>query len=49
MKADAYLIKPIEPQKLLKTVREKLREQEEVDKVTQEKVSKWIETRAQKL
>lgn len=49
LEADAYLIKPIDPEKLLKIVREKLREQEETDEVTEEKVSKWIETRAQKL
>ncbi len=49
LKADAYLIKPIDPGKLLKTVQEKLREREEADKVTEERVGKWIETRAQKL
>jgi len=49
LRADAYLIKPMNTQELLRTVEEKLREQSESDQVTEEKVAKWIETRARKL
>ena len=47
--ADAYLMKPVSPDKLLKIVQEKLTEQEEAGKMDQEKVKKWIETRVRKL
>ncbi len=47
--ADAYLMKPVSPDSLLKVVKEKLMEQEEADKMSQEKVKKWIETRVRKL
>ncbi len=48
-RADAYLVKPVNTQELLKVVEEKLIEQSESDKVTEEKVAQWIETRARKL
>lgn len=41
---DAYIMKPVNPEKPLKVVEEKLREQEEA-----ERVSEWIETRVRKL
>jgi len=47
--ADAYIVKPVNPQKLLKVVEEKLEEQEEAEKMTQEKVTEWIKTRVRKL
>ena len=47
--ADAYIVKPVNPQKLLKVVEEKLKEQEEAEKMTQEKVTEWIKTRVRKL
>jgi DNA-binding NtrC family response regulator len=47
--ADAYLIKPINPKTLLKVVKEKLVEQEEEERMSQENVKKWIETRVKKL
>ena len=47
--ADAYLMKPIDPDKLLKIVEEKLKEQEEAEKMSQEKVAEWIQTRIRKL
>jgi len=47
--ADAYVMKPVEPDKLLKVVEKKLKEQEEAEKMTQDKVTKWIETRIRKL
>ena len=47
--ANAYLLKPVNPKKLLKVVKEKLSEQEEAEKMSQDKVRKWIETRVMKL
>ena len=47
--ADAYLMKPINPQKMLKVVKEELKKQEEAQRMSQEGVKKWIETRVQKL
>jgi len=47
--ADAYTVKPIDPEKLLETVEEKLREQEEAEKMSEEKVTEWIKTRVRKL
>jgi len=47
--ADAYIVKPVNPDELLKVVEEKLREQEEAEKMSQEKVAKWIEARIKEL
>ena len=47
--ADAYLIKPVSVQKLLDVVKQKLDEQRNIEKMTEEKVKKWIETRIRKL
>jgi DNA-binding NtrC family response regulator len=47
--ADAYLLKPVELEELLKVVKEKLKEQEEVEKMSEERVADWIKTRVQKL
>jgi DNA-binding NtrC family response regulator len=47
--ADAYLMKPVNPKMLLKVVKEKLGEQEEVEKMSEEKVRNWIENRVMKL
>jgi DNA-binding response OmpR family regulator len=47
--ANAYLLKPVNPKILLKVVKEKLSEQEEAEKMSQDKVRKWIETRVMKL
>ena len=49
MGADAYLMKPVHPQRMLKVVGEKLKEQEEAKSMTEEKVAQWIETRVKKL
>jgi len=49
MGADAYVMKPVDPKELVRVVEEKLKEQEEVDKMTEEKVAEWIKTRIQKL
>jgi DNA-binding NtrC family response regulator len=47
--ADAYIMKPLDPENLLKVINEKLKAQKETEKMSQEKVAKWIETRAHKL
>jgi DNA-binding NtrC family response regulator len=47
--ADAYIMKPVDPEKLLKTINEKLKEQRKAEKMSQKKVAGWIETRARKL
>jgi DNA-binding NtrC family response regulator len=48
-KADAFLIKPVNIETLLKTVRKLLRKQEEDEKYSEEKVAEFIETRFRKL
>jgi len=47
--ADAYVIKPFEPEKLIALIEEKLVKQREAEKMTEEKVTEWIKTRARKL
>ena len=47
--ADAYIIKPVKPEKLLALIKEKLEEQRQAEKMTEEKVTEWIKTRARKL
>jgi len=47
--ADAYLVKPVSVEELLDVVKRKLDEQKSMEKMTEEKVKKWIETRIQKL
>jgi len=47
--ADAYIIKPVKPENLLALIEQKLKEQSQADKMTEEKVTDWIKTRARKL
>jgi len=47
--ADAYVIKPVEPKKLLALIEEKLEEQRQAEKMTEGKVTEWIKTRARKI
>jgi len=47
--ADAYVIKPVNPEKLLDLIEEKLHEQSEAEKMTEEMVTEWIKTRARKI
>jgi len=49
MGADAYLLKPVELEELLSVVKEKLYEQEEAEKMSEEQVADWINFRIQKL
>jgi DNA-binding NtrC family response regulator len=43
--ADAYLVKPVDVEKLLDTVKEQLRLQEEEKKFSEQKVAEFIESR----
>ena len=47
--ADAYIIKPVKPDKLLALVEEKLEKQQTADKMVEGKVTEWIKTRARKI
>jgi len=47
--ADAYVIKPVKPEKLLALIEEKLEKQSQAEKMTEEKVTEWIETRVRKI
>ena len=43
--ADSYIIKPVNPNELLFIVAEKLKQQDEERKISEEKVAQWIKTR----
>jgi DNA-binding response OmpR family regulator len=47
--ADAYIMKPMDPAKLLKVIDEKLREQSEVESMSEERITELVETRMQKI
>ena len=47
--ADAYLIKPVNVEKLLSTVKEQLRLQEDERRFSEQKVAEFIETRVKEL
>jgi DNA-binding NtrC family response regulator len=47
--ADAYVMKPIDPEKLLAVIEEKLEEQNQADQMSEEKVKEWIESRVRKI
>jgi two-component system response regulator PilR (NtrC family) len=47
--ADAYIIKPVKPEELLALIEEELKKQSQAEKMTEEKVTEWIKTRARKL
>jgi len=48
MGADAYFVKPVDPRRLLRVVEGKLKEQEEAEKISLERVKKWIRTHVEK-
>ena len=48
MGADAYITKPVRPEHLLKEVAEKLKEQEEAEKMDEKQVNEWVITRIKK-
>jgi ActR/RegA family two-component response regulator len=47
--ADAYVMKPFEVEKILQTIREQLKKQEEDKRYSEEKVVEFIETRIKAL
>jgi DNA-binding response OmpR family regulator len=47
--ADAYVTKPVKPEKLLALIKEKLEKQSKAEKMTENKVTDWIKTRARQL
>jgi len=47
--ADAYIIKPVKPDKLLTLIQEKLEEQRQTAKMTEERVTDWIKTRVRQI
>jgi DNA-binding NtrC family response regulator len=49
MGADAYLMKPVNPQELIKTVEEQLKLQEEDTRITQDKISSYVAARVKQL
>jgi DNA-binding response OmpR family regulator len=46
--ADSYIMKPIDPAELLKTIRNKLETQKQTEKITKEKLAEWIQSQARK-
>jgi DNA-binding NtrC family response regulator len=47
--ADAYVTKPVKSEKILALIKEKLEKQSQDEKMTENKVTDWIKTRARKL
>ncbi len=47
--ADAYIVKPVDVEKLLNTVKEQLQEQENEQKFSEQKVAEFIESRVKEL
>jgi DNA-binding NtrC family response regulator len=47
--ANAYIVKPFDMDKVLQTIKEQLKKQEEEKKYNQEKVTEFIETRVREL
>jgi len=47
--ADAYIMKPVDPEELLRVIKEKLKEQKEARKMTEEKIAEWVKTRIMQL
>jgi two-component system NtrC family response regulator len=47
--ADAYIVKPFDVEKVLATIKEQLKKQEEEKRFSQEKVAEFIETRIKEL
>lgn len=47
--ADAYIMKPIDPENLLKVIKEQMRKRREDVTITQRKIKKYIETRAKEI
>jgi DNA-binding response OmpR family regulator len=46
--ADSYIMKPVNPAELLKTIKNKLEKQKQTEKVTKEKLAGWIQSQLRK-
>jgi len=46
--ADSYTMKPIDPAELLKTIKNKLDAQQQAEKITKEKLAKWVQSQARR-
>jgi DNA-binding response OmpR family regulator len=46
--ADSYIMKPIDPAELIKTIKNKLETQKQTEKITKEKLAAWIQSQARK-
>jgi YesN/AraC family two-component response regulator len=46
--ADSYLTKPLDPDSLLKTIKDKLQEREQNEKITAKRLADWVKQRALK-
>jgi DNA-binding response OmpR family regulator len=46
--ADSYILKPIDPAELIKTIKNKLETQKQAEKITKEKLAAWIQSQARK-
>lgn len=46
--ANSYLTKPIDPDHLLKTIKNKLQERKQKERITREKLAEWVKTRVRK-
>lgn len=46
--AESYIMKPIDPTELLKTIKDKLETQKQTEKITKQKISEWIQFQARK-
>ena len=47
--ADAYLIKPVEPEHFLSVVEKEIEEQDKDERITEKKVTRWVRSRYLKL
>jgi DNA-binding response OmpR family regulator len=46
--ADSYIMKPLDPAELQKTIKNKLETQKQAEKITKEKMAEWIQSQARK-
>ena len=46
--ADSYIMKPIDPAELIKTIKNKLEAQKQTEKITKEKLAEWVQSQARK-
>jgi DNA-binding response OmpR family regulator len=46
--ADSYIMKPVDPAELLRTIKNKLETQQKTEKITKEKLAEWVQSQARK-